>query len=218
MSLVIRDRTTPSQQLAVGTDGSLIVQVRDKTTPGQGLAIGADGSALIQPQALSKGIQGANGLSVQDLKDSGRVSIAWTIDRLAAIAITEAMVTVTQSKDGAATTTNAGYVITSGKRLRIQNANFSLENSFGAVALRNYLRLRFATAGSIAITSPIIYTIAVPTPAVAKGMAYVNVDFPDGIEFLGDGTKQIGVSWLSPDWLTGSQVATLSCSIQAFEY
>jgi hypothetical protein len=242
MSVVIRDRTTPSQQVAVDTDGSLIAVLRDGTTNTQKLAIasdgslivslkdattgsqknavGVDGSLLVQPQALVKGTQGANGFSVQDLKDSGRVNIAWTVNQFSAASAAEALLTVTESRDLATATTFTTKVITSGKRLRITSLTFTVGagGSAPAAIMRAYIALRGLTTGSTTASSPIQYRIGTSVAVAVNSTSTVFIAFPDGIEFLGDGTKTIGWSAICPDWVTGTSIPILSMSATAFEY
>jgi hypothetical protein len=201
--------------------------LRDKVTAANQAAIQSDGSLLIQPQAITKGTQGANGLSVQDLKDSGRVAIGWTVSQFIATAATDALLTVTESRDGAATTTFTSKVITSGKRLRLQACHLTYE--IGGTTVANlrpiYIRIRVNTAGAATTSSPLVATLGVvpsvtySTPAaLVGGGANQEYTFPDGFEFLGDGTKQIGISAIAPGWVTTTTLPTLTMSIIGFEY
>jgi hypothetical protein len=197
----------------------MAIAIRDRTTPSQLAAVQSDGSILFQPQALTKGTQGANGLSTQDLKDAGRVAVAWTIDGYASVQATELMMTVTQSKDGAATTTNAGYTISTGKWFRIQHISAFLETTTGTAPQRCKIGIRFASAGSISTSSPLVWRGGLANiSAITKSGISMVWEVPDGLAFLGDGTKQIGVSAIFPDWVTGTSVATFSMSLLAFEY
>ncbi len=194
--------------------------LRDKTTPSQQLAIQSDGSALIQPQALTKGTQGANGFTVQDLKDSGRTTLSWTVDALAYTTASEALLTVTESRNGAATTTWTSVLVTSGKRLRIQHISASMTalGSGTTVPQRGRIGIRFNTAGAATASSPLVWRGAMSTGLTIKSAVTANWDFPDGLEFLGDGTKQIGVSAIFPDYVSTTGLGDFTMSCIAFEY
>lgn len=169
--------------------------------------------------ALTKGVQGANGLTTQDLKDSGRVNVCWTLSRTAAASIAEALLTLTESRDGAAVTTFSSKIITSGKRFRITSLTVSAEAGGTTPAIsRCTLRLRVNTAGAVLITSPLQWVTTLSTPASAKSVVNFFQDFPDGMEFLGDGTKQIAFTWESPDWVTTTNIPAMTLTIFGFEY
>jgi hypothetical protein len=205
----------------------MAIVLRDKTTASQQAAIQSDGSLLIQPQALTKGTQGSNGFSVQDLKDSGRVGVFWTVSQFSPAAATDALLTVTESRDGAATTTFTSKVITSGKRLRLQTCHLTYEISGTTVAnLRPiYIRIRINTAGAATTSSPLVCTLGIVPAAVYStaaillgGGANQEYTFPDGFEFLGDGTKQIGISSIAPGWVTTTTLPLLTMALTGFEY
>jgi hypothetical protein len=141
----------------------MAIVLRDKTTASQQAAIGSDGSLLVQPQALTKGTQSANGFSVQDLKDSGRVGIFWTVDQFAAASAADTLLTVTESRDGAAVTTFTTKVVTSGKRLRLQTCHLCYEINGTTVANMRpiYVRIRFNTAGAVTTSSPLVVELGV---------------------------------------------------------
>ena len=197
----------------------MAVAIRDRTTASQLAAVQSDGSVLVQPQALTKGTQSANGFSIQSLVDSGRVHRFWTVDQFASIATAEALLTVTQSLDGASTTTFTSTVITSGKRLRIGHASAFLTTTTGTAPQRCYIGIRVNTGGAATAASPLIWRGGLCNiSAIAKSGIAMDWDFADGLEILGDGTKQIGISAAFPDWVTGTSVATLTLCVEAFEY
>lgn len=205
----------------------MAIVLRDKTTPSQQAAIQSDGSLLIQPQALTKGTQGSNGLTVQDLKDSGRVGVFWTVEQFVAAQTADTLLTVTESRDGAATTTFTTKVITSGKRMRLQSCFLCYEiNGTTVATLRPfYVRIRINTAGAVTTSSPLVAEVGVvpdvvyTTAAVTLGGGAVAAyNFPDGFEFLGDGTKQIGISAASPGYVITTTLPKLTMSIVGFEY
>jgi hypothetical protein len=165
-----------------------------------------------------KGTQAARAVGVQDLKDAGRVNIAWTAE-FAPAATAEALLTVTESRDGAATTTFTTKVVTSGKRLRITGISIVVENTLGTNPKRAKLRLRFNTAGAVTTASPLqgTWAASVSTAANTLGMPAIE-EFTDGMEFLGDGTKQIGFTLEFPDWVSAAQTGKIYMTCTAFEY
>ena len=167
--------------------------------------------------AVAKGTQGANAVPTQDLKDSGRVSISLTAEFLPA-AVAETMITMSVSKDGATATTASSYVITAGKRLRIASKSITVENTLGASIQRAYLRARFAITGGALTTSPLQSNCVAAAAATVKSVGTNFDDYPDGMEYLGDGTKAIGWSLQAPDWVTASATLKVYITIIAFEY
>lgn len=167
----------------------------------------------------AKGTQTARFVGVTEAKDAGRVNIAWTIE-VAGAATAEALATVTESRDGAATTTFTSKVVTNGKRLRITSMQMAVETlGSGTAPQRVYLRMRFNTAGAVTTASPIQTSWeCANNPAVVKTATSIDANFPDGIEFLGDGTKQIGFTLTFPDWVTTTATVQTKITITAFEY
>lgn len=168
---------------------------------------------------ITKGTQGSTGVTTQDLKDAGRVNIAWTIDQFVTTIATEQIATVTESRDGAATTTFTSKTITNGKRLRLTHmtASFYAGGSTPATS-RIAIKLRVNTAGAVAASSPLQYVLVGGLTATAKITSTYTVNFPDGMEFAGNGTSQIGVSITSIDWVTSTNTPVVSLSIFGFEY
>jgi hypothetical protein len=172
----------------------------------------------VTPPTLTKGTQGATGFSVQELKDAGRVNIAWTALTVPA-ATAETLATITESRDGAATTTFTSKVITSGKRLRLTSVSIQVENSLGTSIQRAYLRMRVNTAGAVTTASPLQGLWAVQAIGTVKSISTPLLEeFPDGFEILGDGTKQIGFSLQAPDWVTASATLNIYLTIFGYEY
>jgi hypothetical protein len=170
----------------------------------------------------AKGTQTSRALGTQDLKDSGRVNIMWTAE-FAATATSEALLTLTESRDGGATSTFTTKVVTSGKRLRICSIHMVVESggSTGTALQRAILRMRFNTAGAVIASSPLqgVWEAGFPVAPALKGVsAPVNDDLPDSVEFLGDGTKQIGFTLTNPDWVVTTQIPTTRVTVFAYEY
>ena len=185
------------------------------------VVIASDQSAVgVTPPTLTKGTQGATGVSTQDLKDAGRVNIAWTVVDQALTAATETLMTVTESRDGAAVTTFTSTIITSGKRLRITSVTAYAEAGGSVpVAARVSVRLRVNTAGAATNASPLQIFLKMPLlGATVKTVVSQFADFPDGIEFLGDGTKQLCWTVLCPEWATTTELPVVSLNVFGFYY
>jgi len=185
----------------------------------QGLPAPAANAWPIVGPTLTKGTQGSTGFSTQDLKDAGRVTIAWTVTGFVTTATAEALLTVTESRDAAATTTFTTKVITSGKRLRIQSIMWQIGGAGSTPAIsRCTLRIRVNTAGAVTTSSPVQFITQAQAIASARSMDTNVVEFPDGLEFSGNGTVQIGFTCESPDWVTTTNTPYVNLSIVAFEY
>lgn len=167
--------------------------------------------------AVAKGTQGANALPTQDLKDSGRVAISFTAE-FSPVAVAETMLTMSVSKDGATATTGTSYVITSGKRLRLASKSIAVENTLGTSLQRVYMRTRFAATGGALVSSPLQANVVAVAAGTVKSIGSNFDDYPDGLEFLGDGTKAIGWSLQAPDWVSATSTCKVYVTIIAFEY
>jgi hypothetical protein len=167
--------------------------------------------------AAPKGTQAANALATQDLKDSGRSEINFTVDSLAG-ATSETAVSFNQNRDGVATGSVTSYVITSGKTLRLHSVTVCAD--FVTNADRQIFRFRRNNAGSISCSSsPVWWTISVAPPTTAvtadSGAACVTSVFPEGYEIYGDGTKTVGVCQIQANSHTTN---IISVSVNATEY
>jgi hypothetical protein len=167
----------------------------------------------------AKGTQGAFGLATQDLKDAGRVNIALTAE-FAHAQTAETLLTMTESRDGAATATFTSKTITSGKRLRVTSIFLHTELlGTGTTPIRSYLRLRINTAGATTAGSPVqlVVSVGVET-AILKSSKGVMFDLPDGFEILGDGTKTYGFTLETPDWVITTATGRSKITVFGFEY
>jgi hypothetical protein len=183
------------------------------------LPAGTNNIGVVTPPAITKGTQSTNGFSTQDLKDSGRTTIGLTIE-VAGAATTEALATVTESRNGATATAFTSKVITSGKRIRFSAVIMEVETlGSGTAPQRAYLRLRVNTAGATIATSPIqaVFPIVNNTAVVKSGNMMIY-DIPDGMEFAGDGTATYGFTLQFPDWIVTTATVQVKISIIAFEY
>lgn len=177
------------------------------------VVIASDQSAVpVTAPALTKGTQGANGFSTQDLKDAGRVqfSCATVIAGVAGVAV-EAVLNMVALRDGVAAAGATTFAVTAAKRLRLTHIVVGFISTAAAVvSVRAALRIN--PAGAAIVTSPIIVPIAIPSaPAVIQQGGFAAVPLPDGFEF--SGAHQFALSHI------GSVATyTLWAALIGFEY
>lgn len=150
---------------------------------------------LIQPQALTKGTQSANGMSVQPLKDAGRVATRFYATAISAGTTgTETAITLNKSADNGATSSATSFVITSAKRFRIQSIHVAAVGNSTATLQTTTFNLRINTAGAVTTSStPIVLSLRVVTSG-SNEVGRIITEIPDGMETLGDGTIQFGIT------------------------
>ena len=130
---------------------------------------------------------------------------------------TDTLQSLTGTKSGAtvvATTTPA--VVTAGKTLRITR----LAATYVATATSGYgvVRLRFNTAGVVAVTSPVAATLAVGagTPATANSAGQVEAVVAEGWEF--PAATGIGISVQGFAAGTAAAAGYVMVSVTGYEY
>lgn len=160
----------------------------------------------------AKGTQGAFAAATQDLKDAGRViySAATVIAGVTAVT-TEALLTLTPTRDGVAGTPAGTLPITAGKRLRATSLIVGCISTSAAV-LSGRVTLRMNPSGAAVATSPILVIMPLSIPAaLAQVGDWVNVPIPDGIEF--SGTHQFGITQVF-----SATTGTVWASLIGYEY
>lgn len=166
---------------------------------------------------LIKGTQGATGITVQALNDAGRNLLTfYTVIPVLATA-TDTLQSLTGTKSGATVTaTTTPAVVTTGKTFRVTG----FAATYIATATSGYAlaRLRFNTAGVVAITSPVAATLAVAagTPATANSGASEDAGIAEGTEFAA-GTG-IGISVQGFSAATATAVGYMFVSVSGYEY
>ena len=190
----------------VGYDSATTQHNRLRSTIANGLAV----DVTRQP-TLTKGTQGATGVSTQDLKDAGRVifSVSTVIAGITAVTA-EAMLTMVPQRDGTPAATATTHPVTASKRLRLIGMNVGLISTAAAV-LSARISLRMAS-GPVLISAPILTTVVIPSgAAVIQAGGSMFIPLPDGIEL--SGTMQFGVSQVC-----NAATGTVWCSLVGFEY
>lgn len=167
--------------------------------------------------ATAKGTQGANAVPTQDLKDAGRNAVHFYTLIPVLTTATDTLQSLTGTKAGATVTaTTTPAVVTTGKTLRITR----LAATYIATATSGYgmVRLRFNTAGVVAIGSPVAATIAVGVgnPATANAADTEEALLDEGWEFAA-GTG-IGISVQGFAAVTATAVGYVLVSVTGYEY
>lgn len=158
-----------------------------------------------------------NGIDVDVTRVSGNVSVIGTAStpvpvqitntsrtelRFYAVAAaagttgTETAITLTRSSGTSATTTATSFIITNGKRFKINQLIFATRGNATATIQSTIFNFRINTAGAVTTTStPIILSARSATPATASAWDRNTITLPgDGIELIGDGTLQFGIT------------------------
>jgi hypothetical protein len=187
-----------------GHAGGILDAVTGAAVPANAVQMGASDGTNLQPLSINvKGTQGARGLAVQELKDSGRTYITFTLDAIAGVT-TEALATM-NINNGGTVTTATHYTVTAGKTFRVQSMSIAVSSSSGT----NDNRARLRSGATVSATSGILCSLRAASASSNCGNA--NQDFPDGIEVAGG--QQLGISTLA-----SSANAQMTCSIAGYEY
>lgn len=130
---------------------------------------------------------------------------------------TETAITLTKSSGTSATTTASSFVVTSGKRFKITQIVFASRGNATATAQVTTFNVRINTAGAVTTTStPLIIQLRTATPATALAWDRVQLIMPpDGIEIVGDGTLQFGITFNS---VYTTNAPTIDVCIIGYEY
>jgi hypothetical protein len=188
----------------VGNAAGVLDAVTGAAVPANAIQVGASDGTDLQPLSISvKGTQGARGLSTQDLKDSGRTYLSFTLDAGAAPA-TEALSTMAINKGGT-TSSATTYAVTAGKTLRLQSITIGFESNSGTQTFK----IRIRSAATVLATSPIVW--AGMTGGASGNFVNLFADWPDGIEIAGG--QEMGVSLDS-----SNATNTTTYSLNGYEY
>lgn len=172
----------------------------------------AGASVPVNGPLLTKGTQGTNGFSVQELKDAGRTYVTLVATGVAGVT-SEALFSFQQNKAGVVTQNVTSYMITSGKTLRIGGLYCANRDGAAAIAWTR-ATLRTNTAGATTATSTLIFGIEAGGAGAVVGSVGTTEDtFPDGIEIAGNGTVSIGVTHLD-----SATTNLVTCTLVGYEY
>ena len=149
-----------------------------------------------QPSIGGAVVSNSNPIPVE-LVNSARTDLRFYAVAAAAGATTvETAISLTKSSGTSATSSAASFVITNGKRFRMTHISFATRGNATATVQTTTFNLRINTGGAVTTSStPIILSARSATPATASAWDRYVVTLPaDGIELLGDGTMQFGVT------------------------
>ena len=211
--------------LIKNTDGTNTASVKAASTAAaagdSALVVALSPNSPVAQATLTKGTQGATGVSTQDLKDAGRNQTNYFMTIPVVSTATDALMSLTGYKGGAAvaaTTTPA--VVTAAKTYRLTSITVTyvtIVTTPGAVKFT----LRAQAGGTVLITSPAVQVWTVGEPSGAAPIAgkfnTITIPLPEGIEFAagtGIGISMVGLSATS----TAAAVGFGQISLQGFEY
>lgn len=142
------------------------------------------------------GTQTSRFVGVQSSTDAGRTEVRfYAVAAAAGTTTTETAITLTRSSGTAATTTGTSFVLTTGKRLRITHISVATRGHATATIQTTTFNFRLNTAGAVTTSStPIILAVRSATPTTASAWDRYMIDFGEGMEILGNGTIQFGVT------------------------
>ena len=181
------------------------------------LVVALSPNSPVAQATLTKGTQGATGVTSQDLKDAGRSARTITLDSFAVAATAETIMTMSYSTDNATLTTGTSYAVTTGKRLRIQSITLALHVISGnTTATSIIVRIRAVASGSAIVTSPVQAIFVLPGQTTQNLGNTINIPFPDGWEFpAGAG---IAVTEACAGFVATTAAPKLDVAIVGYEY
>ena len=197
-----------------GTVSASVTNFPATTTLAAGAAtIGAISNTAFTatPAALTKGTQGANGFTVQELKDAGRSAIALSYTSAAPTVADTVVTALVKATAGTAAAGAQSIVAAGGKTLRLTAVNAQIRTTTAALPWA-LVTLRMSTTTTCTAASSVVAYLAQGGTAAAIGnVGQFNTQFPDGFELASGGSFCISVS---------GNVATnvLTFSAQGFEY
>lgn len=171
----------------------------------------------VNQAALTKGTQGTTGVTVQALNDAGRNPVHFYTVIPVLTSATDTLQSLTGTKAGATiTATTTPAVVTTGKTFRVTR----VAASYVATATSGYgvVRLRFNTAGVVAIGSPVAATLALGSgaPTTVNSVSAEEAFIAEGWEFA-SGTG-VGISVQGFAAVTATAVGYVFVSVTGYEY
>ena len=209
---------TPETTKVIGTVNVSAAQtIAAVTAITNALPAGTNSIGTTLPPTITKGTQGAVGMTTQDLKDAGRNAVHYYTLIPVLSTATDTLQTLTGTKSIAtilATTTPA--VVATNKSFRVTR----MAATYIATATSGYgiVRLRAQPAGVVTITSPIFATLAVGSgaPTTANACDTEEATLDEAIEFAaGFG---VGISVQGFSGVTPTAVGYLLVSLTGYEY
>jgi hypothetical protein len=176
--------------------------------------------SIIQAQAQTKGTRDTNGIQTQQVKDTGRATVALVVDEFQTSAVAETIInTLQSSKAGAANATGlTSYVVTSGKTLRISTITAQVTTTTGnTTAVKCIIRARVNAGGAAVVTSPLQAEVAgVSSNTTIGAGAVLPLTIPDGFEIPAGGGIAFTVQ--TPGWTATTAAPLVVITVIGFEY
>lgn len=169
--------------------------------------------------ALTKGTQGANGLSTQNLKDAGRNVTNYFQAAPVACTAAEVMQSLAGYKAGVAVAaTSTPAVVTAGKTYRVNKIIITVI-AFTAIGSAR-VNLRANLTGVAVVGSPLVKScqVGMPTIFTAGAAQTYTFDYPDGMEFAAGTGIAVGVIGEGADGVTAAAVGKVMIAIEGYEY
>lgn len=140
-----------------------------------------------------KSTQTSRFIGVQEPKDASRTHVRYYAVGVAAGATgVETLISLNKSSGTSATSSSNTFVITSGKKYRINKITFGTRGHATATVQSTTFNLRINTAGACIVSStPILLAARSGTPATSSAMDRVDIPYSEGYEIAGDGTLQM---------------------------
>lgn len=197
-----------------------IAQVVTSTLQVQGIAQVVTSTIQVNINGLpgiTKGTQGATGITTQDLKDAGRTAIMFyvTSSTVGATGV-ESALTFTKSAGTGSTSSAYTFVITSGKRFRITYISIATQANASATTHSTVFNLRLNTAANCnAGSTPVLGSWRSASAAVAGQWDRMVIPIGEGYEIAGNGTIQLCAS-VNSTFVTNAPTADMT--IIGYEY
>lgn len=146
-------------------------------------------ATVFQGDQIAVGVRASTGVTVQELKDTGRQVIISSAAAITGVT-TEALFTLVTSTAFTTGTSGTSFSVPVGKTLRLQNFN-CVGRTTGATAVGSECRLRVMSSGTCTVNSPIVADLGSTIPSgglSANSAAADHISFFDGFELSGTQT------------------------------
>lgn len=187
-ALATGTNTVGAVNIAAAQTLATVTTVGAVTAITNALPTGTNSIGTVVPPTITKGTQGAVGITTQNLKDAGRNARSFMLDAYTAAPVAEALQSVVQwYNDAAVAGTTTPAVVPAGKTLRL--TTWAISTKSLATVGSAVLRIRANIAGVAVIGSPLVWSAecgskaGTTTVAMTGGLATITGTFPEGFEF-----------------------------------
>lgn len=157
--------------------------------------IGINTVGTVAVTATTKGTQTTNFIGVQQAKDSGRTHVnIYAVNASPAATTVETTIPTSLSFGVTNTVATTGYVIATGKTLRIEQITLGMRgNATTATIASATISMRVPATGGITITAtPVVHQWRLAVPATTGAIDRITIPFPEGLEIPGNGARSVG--------------------------